>query len=202
MHVLICFYSLYGQVHNLAKEIAKGVEAAGAVPMLRFVQETLPADVLQKMGAASAEARGANLPVATPDDLAACGAAIFGSPTRFGGMCAQMRTFLDRTGGLWAKNSLQGKVGSAFTSSNTQHGGQEITLFSFHSFMLHHGMLIAGAPFSNPALSSVSDISGGTPYGASTIAGPQGERSVTANEADIARWQGEFVASVALKLAK
>ncbi len=201
MQILICYYSLYGHVYELAREIEKGVVQAGATPKLCVVQETLPDNVLAKMGAAPAEKRGAHLPVATPEDLVNSAGIIFGSPTRFGGMCAQMRAFLDKCGGLWASNALEGKIGSVFTSSATQHGGQEITIFSFHAFMLHLGMLIGGAPFSCPALSNVLEMSGGTPYGASTIAGPDGSRQVSENERIIARHQGAFITKMAQKLA-
>ena len=201
MQILVCFYSLYGHVYQLAREIEKGANGAGAKVKLRFVEETLPEEVLLKMGAAPAEKRGANLPVVTLDDMIDSAGIIFGSPTRFGGMCAQMRTLLDRCGGLWAKNALQGKVGSAFTSTATQHGGQETTIFSFHTFMLHQGMLIGGAPFSCPALSNTAEVSGGTPYGASTITGSDGSREVSENERIIARHQGEFIAKIAKKLA-
>ena len=201
MQILICFYSLYGHVYELAREIEKGANEAGATVKLRFVQETLPEDVLLKMGAAPAEKRGAHLPLVSPDDLVDSAGIIFGSPTRFGGMCAQMRTFLDKCGGVWAKNALEGKVGSAFTSTATQHGGQETTIFSFHTFMLHQGMLIGGAPFSCPALSNISEVSGGTPYGASAITGSDGSRQVSENERIIARYQGAFITKIAKKLA-
>ena len=201
MQILICFYSLYGHVYELAKEIEKGAKNAGATVKLRFVQETLPDDVLIKIGALPAEKRGAHLPIATPEDMVESAGIIFGSPTRFGGMCAQMRTLLDKCGGIWAKSALEGKVGSAFTSTATQHGGQESTIFSFHTFMLHQGMLIAGAPFSCPALSNIAEVSGGTPYGASAITGSDGSRQVSENERIIARYQGEFIAKIAQKLA-
>ncbi len=202
MKTLICFYSLYGHIYTLAQAIAEGVSAAGGTPILKTVAETLPPEVLKAMNAAPAEARGAHLPVATVEDLVEADAIIFGSPTRFGCMCGQMRAFLDRTGGLWAKGSLVGKLGSAFTSTATQHGGQETTIFSFHTFMLHHGMLIGGAPFTHPALSDISAMSGGSPYGAGTIAGGDGSRRPSENELTIARWQGEFIAAQAIKLSR
>lgn len=201
MQILIPFYSLYGHVYELAKEMGKGVEAAGATPVLKFVQETLPDEVLVKMGALPAEERGAHLPSPTPDDMVASAAIIFGTPTRFGGMAAQMRAFLDHTGGIWAKQALSGKIGSVFTSSNTQHGGQEITHFSFHAYMLHHGMLIGGAGFSYPELFDISVVNGGSPYGAGTIAGPDGKRKPSESELGLARYQGKYIAELAIKLA-
>ncbi len=202
MKTLICFYSLYGHVYTLAKAVAEGVDQAGGNPVLKTVQETLPSEVLTAMNAAPDEARGARLPVASIDDLVEADAIIFGTPTRFGGMCAQMRAFLDRTGGLWAKGSLVGKVGSAFTSSATQHGGQETTIFNFHTFMLHHGMLIGGAPFTYPGLSDISAMSGGSPYGAGTIAGSDASRVVSENELGIARHQGKFIAEMTKRLVR
>lgn len=202
MQILIPFYSLYGHVYELAKAIGEGVEKAGASPKLMFVQETLSPEVLEKMGAAPAEARGANLPAPTTDDMVASAGIIFGTPTRFGGMVAQMRAFLDRTGGIWVQQALAGKVGGVFTSSSTQHGGQETTHFAFHTFMLHHGMLISGAGFSYPGLFDMNEIHGGTPYGASTVAGADGSRRPTANELGLARFQGESIARAAIKLAK
>jgi NAD(P)H dehydrogenase (quinone) len=141
-------------------------------------------------------------PIATVDELASYDAIIFGTPTRFGNMAAQMRNFLDQTGGLWVKGALIGKVGSAFASTASQHGGQETTLTSFHSTLLHHGMVIVGVPYSVAGLINMAEISGGTPYGATTLAAPDGSRKPSANELDIARFQGKHVAEIAAKLAR
>ena len=140
MKTLIIFYSVYGHIYALAQAAAEGVMIAGGEPVLRTVPEILSPEVLQKIGALPAAARGADLPTATPEDMVEAGAILFGSPTRFGGMCAQMRAFLDSTGSLWAKSALAGKVAGTIASSNTQHGGQEATHFSFHTYILHHGM--------------------------------------------------------------
>lgn len=182
--------------------MAEGVKSAGGTPVLRTVSETLSAELLQKLGALPPAERGADLPIATLDDLTDAGAIIFGSPTRFGCMCAQIRAFLDSTGGLWAKGALAGKVGSSFTSTATQHGGQETTQLSFATFFLHHSMLVAGAPYTYEGLHITSGLSGGAPYGAGTIAGNDGSRPTSENELNIARRQGEFVTRFALKLAK
>jgi NAD(P)H dehydrogenase (quinone) len=136
------------------------------------------------------------------DELAPADAIIFGTPTRYGNMCAQMRAFLDATGSLWAKGALVGKVGSVFTSSGTQHGGQESTILSFHITLLHHGMILVGLPYSFQGQSRIDEITGGSPYGASTIAGPKGERMPSENELAAARFQGKHVATIASKLAK
>lgn len=201
MQVLICYYSLYGHVYKLARALAEGVSEAGATPLLRRVAETLPDDVLAKMHASPPEVRGADQPVVQLDDLVNSAGIIFGSPTRFGGMCGQMRAFLDQTGGLWANRKLVGKVASAFTSTNTQHGGHELTIFSFHTFMLHHGMLIAGIPFDSKGLNVSSEVCGGTPYGAGAIAASDGTRQPTELELQVARDQGRFVAGCAIKMA-
>ncbi len=200
MQILIPFYSLYGHVYALARAIAQGVEKAGATPKLMFVQETFTPEILAKMGAPEPELRGAHLPAPTPDDLVDSGGIIFGCPTRFGGMPAQMRAFLDRTGGIWTKQALAGKVGGSFVSTNTRHGGQEMTHFAFHTFMLHHGMLVAGAGFSYPGLFDHTAVNGGSPYGAGTIARDNAVMP-TDEELGLARLQGETIAGIALKLA-
>ena len=200
MNTLICFYSVYGHVFSLAKAVAEGVKSAGGIPVLRTVPETLPDTVLQKIGALPPAERGGDLPLAGMDDLTGAGAIIFGSPTRFGGMCAQVRAFLDSTGALWAKGALEGKIGSSFTSTSTQHGGQEATQLSFTTFFLHHGMLVGGVPFSHKGLHGI-ELSGGAPYGAGAIADSDGSRTVSENELGIARRQGEFITELALKLA-
>ena len=169
---------------------------------MRRVPETLSQEVLVKMGAVEAQKKFENVPIATVDELASADAIIFGTPTRFGNMCGQMRQFLDATGGLWAKGALVGKVGSVFTSSATQHGGQESTLLSFHITLLHHGFVIVGLPYSFQGQMRNDEITGGSPYGASTIAGTQGERTPTENELQAARFQGAHVATIASKLFK
>jgi len=203
MKVLIVYYSLYGHVHRLAEAVAEGVrEVDGAEVALRRVPETLPADVLAKLGALDAQKTFAHVPICTVDELGAADAIVFGTPTRFGNMCAQMRQFLDATGRLWKQGALVGKVGSVFTSSGTQHGGQESTILSVHLTLLHHGMVIAGLPYTFAGQSRIDEITGGSPYGASTIAGGRGERWLTENELAAARFQGKYVAQLAAKLAR
>lgn len=201
MKVLVVYYSMYGHIHRMAEAVAEGAkEIKGAeVKMLR-VPETLPKEALNNMGAVDAQKSFSHVPICTVDDLAAADAIIFGTPTRFGNMCGQMRQFLDATGQLWAKGKLVGKVGSVFTSSATQHGGQESTILSFHITLLHHGMIIVGLPYAFQGQMTISEISGGSPYGATTIAGGQGERMPSANELAAARFQGKHVAAIASKL--
>lgn len=199
--VQVVFYSTYGHVWRLAEAVAEGAKAAGAEVELLQVAETLPDEVLAKMGATEAKKAFAHIPVADPKRLAEADAIVLGCPTRFGAAPAQMRAFQDQTGGLWASGALIGKVGSAFTSTGSQHGGQETTLLAMSTFFFHMGMVIAGVPYSAKELSNVDEVSGGTPYGASTIAGPRGERQPTANELAIARAQGKHVATIAAKLA-
>ena len=202
MKVLVVFYSTYGHVYKLAEAIAEGAgEVGGAEVELRRVPETLPEDVLEKMGALAAQKVFAHIPVCTVEELANADAVIFGTPTRFGNMCGQMRQFLDATGQLWAKGALVGKVGSVFTSTATQHGGQESTLLTFHVTLLHHGFVVVGLPYAFQGQMNNDEITGGSPYGASTIAGTQGERTPTENELAGARFQGKHVASIAAKLA-
>jgi len=203
MKVLIVYYSMYGHINRMAEAIAEGAKSVkGTEVVLRRVPETLSQEVLVKMGAVEAQKKFENVPIATVDELASADAIIFGTPTRFGNMCGQMRQFLDATGGLWAKGALVGKVGSVFTSSATQHGGQESTLLSFHITLLHHGFVIVGLPYSFQGQMRNDEITGGSPYGASTIAGTQGERTPTENELQAARFQGAHVASIASKLSK
>jgi NAD(P)H dehydrogenase (quinone) len=203
MKVLIVYYSMYGHINRMAEAIAEGAKTVkGAEVVLRRVPETLPKEVLVKMGAIEAQKKFENVPVATVDELESADAVIFGTPTRFGNMCGQMRQFLDATGGLWAKGALVGKVGSVFTSSGTQHGGQESTLLSFHITLLHHGFVVVGLPYSFQGQMRNDEITGGSPYGATTIAGTQGERIPTENELQAARFQGAHVAKIASKLSK
>ncbi len=201
MKVLVVYYSMYGHVYRLAQAAAEGARSVeGVEAVLRRVPETLTEEVLEKMGALEAQKRQAGVPVCTVDELGQADAVIFGTPTRFGNMCGQMRQFLDATGQLWVKGSLVGKAGSVITSSNTQHGGQESTILSFHITLLHQGMVIVGLPYAFQGQMTMDEISGGSPYGASTIAGGDGSRFPSENELAGARYQGEHVARIAKKL--
>ena len=203
MKVKVIFYSMYGHVYRMAEAVAEGArEVQDAEVSLLQIPELMPDEILERSGAKQARAAFAHVPVAKPDDLADGDALIFGTPTRFGNMCAQMRNFLDQTGGLWAKNALVGKVGSVFTSTATQHGGQETTLTSFHTTLLHHGMVVVGVPYSEARQNTLDEISGGSPYGASTIAAADGSRMPSENELAIARFQGRHVATIAARLAR
>jgi NAD(P)H dehydrogenase (quinone) len=203
MKILIVYYSMYGHIHRMAEAVAEGArEIEGAEILIRRVPETLPEEVLKKMGSLDAQKSFATIPICTLDELASADSVIFGTPTRFGNMCGQMRQFLDSTGGLWAKGALVGKVGSVFASSGTQHGGQESTILSFHITLLHHGMIIVGLPYSFQGQTRTDEVSGGSPYGASTIAGGKGERVPTENELAAARFQGRHVATITAKLIK
>ena len=203
MKVLIVFYSMYGHVYQMAEAEAEGARTApGAEVTIRRIAETLPAKVLSAMGAVEAQKAFSHIPVCTVKELESAHAIIFGSPTRFGCVAAQMRQFMDSTGGLWAKGSLVGKVGGVFTSSATQHGGQESTILGFHATLLHHGMIIAGLPYSFQGQTRIDEVTGCSPYGASTIAGGKGERMPSKNELDGARFQGKYIAAIAAKLAK
>ncbi len=203
MKILVVYYSMYGHIHRMAEAAAKGAkEVEGAEVEMCRVPETLSEEVLKMMGALEAQKAFSHIPVCTVDKLGEADAIIFGSPTRFGNMCGQMRQFLDATGNLWAESTLVGKVGSVFTSSNTQHGGQESTILSFHWTLFHLGMVIVGLPYSFQGQMRMDEITGGSPYGASTIAGSQGERMPSENELAAARFQGKHVATIASKLAK
>jgi len=202
MKVKVIFYSMYGHTYRLAEAVAEGArEVEGAEVELLQVAELVPEAILERSGAKQARAAFAHIPIAKLDDLADADALIFGTPTRFGNMCSQMRNFLDQTGGLWVKGALIGKAGSVFTSTGTQHGGQETTITSFHSTLLHHGMVIVGVPYSEERQSTIDEITGGSPYGASTITGLDGSRLPSENELAIARFQGRHVATIAAKLA-
>lgn len=202
MKVLIPFYSLYGHVYQMALAVAEGVaQVEGAEAVIRRVPETLPAEVIEKMGAVEAQKSLADIPVCTVDELEQAGAIIFGTPTRFGNMCGQMRQFLDATGKLWQSGGLVGKVASVFVSTASQHGGQETTITSFHITLLHHGMVVVGLPYAFQGQLRLDEITGGSPYGATTIAGTKGERQPSENELDAARFQGNHVATIAKKLA-
>jgi NAD(P)H dehydrogenase (quinone) len=201
MKVWIVYYSMYGHVLKLAEAAAEGARSVTNVEtVLCRVPETLSEAVLEKMGALESQKQQADIPVCSVDELSEADAIIFGTPTRFGNMCGQMRQFLDATGQLWMNGALVGKVGSVVTSSNTQHGGQESTILSFHLTLLHHGMVVAGLPYSFQGQMTIDDISGCSPYGASTIAGPDGSRFPSENELAGARYQGEYVAKIAKKL--
>ena len=202
MKILIAYYSMYGHIYQMAQAAAEGAKSVpGSQVTIKRVPETLTADVLAKMGAVEAQKAQAKVEVCTPEDLEASDAIIFATPTRFGNMCGQMRQFMDSTGGLWMKGALVGKVGSVISSSATQHGGQESTILSFHTTLLHQGMVIAGLPYSFQGQMGLTEITGCSPYGASTIAGGQGERLPSKNELDGARYQGKYVARLAEKLA-
>ncbi len=201
MKVLIVYYSMYGHTRRMAEAVKEGAGRVGGADVgICRVPETLPDEVLAKMGALETQKAQVSVPVCTMEDLVSADAIIFGTPTRFGNMCGQMRQFLDATGGLWDKGSLVGKVGSVFTSSATQHGGQESTILSFHTTLLHQGMIIVGLPYTFAGQMRIDEITGGSPYGASTIAGGDGKRMPSENELDAARFQGRHVAEIAGKL--
>ena len=194
--VLVLYYSSYGHIEAMASAVAEG---AASVAGCHCVVKRVPELVTAEVAAASGMKVEQTAPIATVDELADYDAIIFGTPTRFGNMAAQMRNFLDQTGGLWFQNKLVGKVGSAFCSTASQHGGQETTLTSFHTTLLHHGMIIVGLPYTFKGNSEMGEISGGTPYGASTLAG-DGSRMPSTNELDGARFQGRHVAEIATRL--
>lgn len=195
--ILVLYYSMYGHVEIMAGAVAEGVRSVeGAEVVIKRVPELMPEEVARKVGAKLDQAA----PVATVDELPGYDAIIFGTPTRFGNMCAQMRNFLDQTGRLWLSGGLVGKVASVFTSTATQHGGQETTITSFHSTLLHQGMIIVGVPYTCPELLNMNEVTGGSPYGAGTLAGGDGSRLPSENELSIAHFQGRHVAGIAKKL--
>jgi NAD(P)H:quinone oxidoreductase type IV len=201
LHVV--FYSMYGHIYRMAEAIAEGArEVADTEVTLFQVPELVPEEVLVKSGAKKAREAFAHVPVMKVDQLAEADALIFGTGTRFGNMTAQMRNFLDQTGGLWMSGGLVGKVGSVFTSTASQHGGQETTITSFHTTLFHHGMIVVGVPYSEQRLVNMEEISGGTPYGASTITKGDGSRMPSENELGIARFQGKHVAGIAAALKR
>lgn len=195
--LLVLYYSSYGHIEKMAEAVAKGAKGVEGVEVtVKRVPELVPQEVAEKSGMKTEQAAE----IASPGELADYDAVIFGTPTRFGNMASQMRNFLDQTGGLWAEGKLIGKVGSVFASTATQHGGQETTITSFHTTLLHQGMVIVGLPYSAPGLQEMEEISGGTPYGATTLAKGDGSRMPSDNELELARFQGEHVATVAKKL--
>lgn len=195
--ILVLYYSTWGHVERMAETIAEGARSvAGTTVDIKRVPEIIPAETLTAMHAKTQQAA----PIAEPNDLEQYDAIVFGTPTRFGNMAGQMRAFLDRTGPLWSAGKLIGKLGSVFVSTGTQHGGQETTITSFHTTLLHHGMVIVGVPYSCAGLTKMDEISGGSPYGATTLAGGDGSRTPSANELAIARFQGEHVARLASRL--
>ncbi|MBU2807643.1 NAD(P)H:quinone oxidoreductase [Acidithiobacillus ferrooxidans F221] len=195
--ILVLYHSLWGHVEQMAEAEAEGARSVSGIQVdVRRVPETMPVETLAAVHAKTHQAA----PEAHPDDLANYDGIIFGTPTRFGNMTGQMRNFLDRTGNLWQEGRLVGKVGSVFVSTATQHGGQETTLTSFHTFLFHQGMLVVGVPYSCTELMNMDEISGGTPYGASTMSKGDGSRQPSANELTIARFQGRHVAEITQKL--
>jgi len=197
--ILVLYYSTYGHVEMMAEAVAEGARVvAGAAVTVKRVPELMPLEVARKAGVKLDQAAA----IATPTELADYDAILIGTPTRYGRMASQMANFLDQTGSLWASNLLVGKVGSAFTSTASQHGGQEITLFSIITNLLHFGMVVVGLPYTAPAQLRLDEVTGGSPYGATTIAGSTGERQPSENELELARFQGRHVAEVARKLAE
>jgi len=197
--VLVLYYSAYGHIERMAQAVAEGVHSvAGAKVTVKRVAELVPEEVGRKAGMKLEQ----KAPIATVDELADYDAIIFGTPTRFGNMAAQMRNFLDQCGGLWVKGALIGKVASVFASTGTQHGGQETTITSFHNTLLHLGMIIVGLPYSFAGLTRMDQVSGGTPYGATTLAGADGSRQPSENELEGARFQGRHVAEIAARLER
>jgi NAD(P)H dehydrogenase (quinone) len=194
--VLVLYYSTWGHIETMAEAVAEGARSAGADVSVKRVPEIVPDAVAE----AAHYKLDQKAPVATPNELADYDAIIIGTPTRYGNMAAQMKNFLDQTGALWAQGKLVGKVGGVFTSSATQHGGQESTILSTHTVLLHHGMVIAGLPYAFQGQMGVEEVKGGSPYGASTIAGGDGSRRPSAPELDGARWQGRYIAEIAAKL--
>jgi NAD(P)H dehydrogenase (quinone) len=200
-NVQIIFYSLHGHVYKMAEAVAEGARSVPDTKVELFqAKETLPDEVLVKMKAVEAKKAWAHVPVADVNRLPEADALIFGIPTRYGLVVSQMQTFFDATGQLWAKGALVGKVGSVFVSTATQHGGQESTILAAHTFLFHQGMVAVGVPYAAAELSNMKEITGGSPYGAGTLAGTQGERQPSQNELAMARFQGKHVAQIASKL--
>ncbi|MDA8049648.1 MAG: NAD(P)H:quinone oxidoreductase [Rhodospirillales bacterium] len=195
--ILVLYYSTWGHVERMAEAVAEGARSvAGAAVTVKRVPETMPGETLAAIHAKTEQAA----PLAVPAELAEYDAIVFGTPTRFGNMCGQMRNFLDQTGQLWMQGKLVGKVGSVFASTASQHGGQETTITSFHTTLLHHGMIIVGVPYGMPEMTQLAEAAGGTPYGATTLSATDGSRQPSAGELAIARSQGKRVAEIAGRL--
>ncbi len=195
--VLVLYYSTWGHVERMAQEVAEGARSVQGIEVtVKRVPETMPPETAAAIHAKADQAA----PIAKPEELADYDAIIFGTPTRFGNMCGQMRNFLDQTGSLWQQGKLVGKVGSVFVSTATQHGGQETTITSFHTTLFHHGMVVIGVPYACTQLTNMDEITGGTPYGASTLSKGDGSRMPSANELAVAKFQGQHVATIAKKL--
>lgn len=196
--ILVLYYSSYGHIEQMAQAIARGASSVSGIQVdIKRVPELMPEEVAKKAGVKLDQPA----PLATVDELPSYDAIIFGTPTRYGNMAAQMRNFLDQTGGLWAKGALNGKVGSVFASTATQHGGQESTILSFHTTLLHLGFVIVGLPYSAQGQMRIDEITGGSPYGATTIAGSDGKRQPSQNEIELAEFQGRHVAQITAKLS-
>ncbi|SMB96058.1 flavoprotein WrbA [Hymenobacter roseosalivarius DSM 11622] len=203
MKTLVLFYSTYGHVWKLAEAVAEGArQVEGNDVVVKRVPETLSKEILDKTGATQAQQAFSHVPVATPEELEQYDAIIIGTPTRYGNACGQIQAYLDSTGGLWGRGALVGKAGGAFVSTATQHGGQETTLRALHTALLHHGMVIVGLPYAWQGQMGHDVVTGGTPYGASTVAGGQGERQPSENELEGARYQGKYTAEIASKLSR
>jgi NAD(P)H dehydrogenase (quinone) len=202
VRIQVIFYSLYGHIYRMAEAVAAGArEVPGAEVELLQVAETLPAEVLQKMGATEAKKVFAHVPIADPKKLAEADGLLFGSGTRYGSATAQMQAFFDATGSLWSSGALVGKAGGVFSSTATQHGGQETTLISMQTFLFHQGLVVVGVPYAEQRLLLMKEITGGSPYGATTITDTQGQRMPSENELAIARYQGRHTTQIAAKLA-
>lgn len=203
VNIQVIFYSMYGHIHQLAQAVLEGTQKVeGVNSNLYKVPELVPDEILEKSGAKKAQANFDHIPFAKVEQLVEADAILFGTPTRFGNMCAQMRNFLDQTGSLWVNDKLVGKVGSVFTSTSTQHGGQETTITGFHTTLLHLGFIIVGVPYSEKRMLTMEEITGGSPYGAGTLSGNNNSRQPSKNELDIARFQGKYVAEITKDLVK
>ncbi|MBA3661470.1 MAG: NAD(P)H:quinone oxidoreductase [Gammaproteobacteria bacterium] len=199
----VIFYSMYGHIFKMTEAIVEGAREVEDVTVEIFrVPELIPEEMLEKSGAKAAQQTFAHIPIITVDRINEADGYIFGTPTRFGNMSSQMRNFLDQLGGLWAKNAFVGKVSSVYTSTGTQHGGQETTITSFHTTLLHLGMIIVGVPYSEKRIMEMNEISGGSPYGAGTLAGNDGKRVPSENELAIAKYQGKHVAEITRDLKR
>ena len=201
VNVQIIFYSMYGHIFRMAEAVAEGArQVEGATVSLSQVPELVPKEALERTGAKQARDHFAHIPIAKPDQLPAADVILFGTPTRYGNVCAQMQNFMDQTGQLWLKGALVGKVAGVFTSTATQHGGQETTIRSLHTELFHHGLIVVGVPYACQELMNMNEITGGSPYGASTLAGPRGDRLPTENELTIARYMGRHVTRIGAEL--